>query len=85
MGCQFLLQRIFLSQGLSLASPALQVNSLSVSHLGSPIVPGARGGPQLNASALQVLEGVPGLPGAPQDEAGLARKFETSPVAGAPC
>ena len=24
------------------------------------------------------LEGVPGLPGAPQDEAGLTRKFETS-------
>ena len=23
------------------------------------------------------LEGVPGLPGAPQDEAGLTRKFET--------
>ena len=26
------------------------------------------------------LEGVPGLPGAPQDEAGLRRKFETSHV-----
>ena len=26
------------------------------------------------------LEGVPGLPGAPQDEAGLTRKFETSHV-----
>ena len=25
---------------------------------------------------LRVLEGVPGLPGAPQDEAGLTRKFE---------
>ena len=34
---------------------------------------------------LRGLEGVPGLHGAPQDEAGLARKFETSPVAGAPC
>ena len=29
------------------------------------------------------LEGVPGLPGAPQDEAGLTRKFETSQVGGA--
>ena len=28
------------------------------------------------------LEGVPGLPGAPQDEAGLTRKFETSHVGG---
>ena len=30
------------------------------------------------------LEGVPGLPGAPQDEAGLTRKFETSHVGGSP-
>ena len=29
------------------------------------------------------LEGVPGLPGAPQDEAGLTRKCETSHVGGA--
>ena len=29
---------------------------------------------------LLCLEGVPGLPGAPQDEAGLRRKFETSHV-----
>ena len=29
------------------------------------------------------LEGVPDLPGAPQDEAGLTRKFETSHVGGA--
>ena len=29
---------------------------------------------------LRGLEWVPGLHGAPQDEAGLARKFETSPV-----
>ena len=29
-----------------------------------------------------LLEGVPGLPGAPQDEAGLTRKFETSHVGG---
>ena len=29
------------------------------------------------------LEGVPCLPGAPQDEAGLTRKFETSHVGGA--
>ena len=28
---------------------------------------------------LRGLEGVPGLPGAPQDEAGLTRKFETTP------
>ena len=28
---------------------------------------------------------VPGLPGAPQDEAGLTRKFETSHVGGATC
>ena len=34
---------------------------------------------------LRGLEGIPGLHSAPQDEAGLARKFETSPVAGAPC
>ena len=27
--------------------------------------------------ALLLLEGVPGLPGAPQDEAGLTRNFET--------
>ena len=33
---------------------------------------------------LRGLEGVPGLPGAPQDEAGLTRKFETSHVGGAP-
>ena len=26
------------------------------------------------------IHGVPGLPGAPQDEAGLTRKFETSHV-----
>ena len=31
------------------------------------------------------VEGVPGLPGAPQDEAGLTRKFETSHVGGATC
>ena len=31
------------------------------------------------AIPLRGLEGVPGLPGAPQDEAGLTRKFETSP------
>ena len=30
--------------------------------------------------AMRGLEGVPGLHGAPQDEAGLTRKFETSPV-----
>ena len=29
--------------------------------------------------------GVPGLPGAPEDEAGLTRKFETSHVGGATC
>ena len=33
--------------------------------------------------ALGGLEGVPGLPGAPQDEAGLTRKFDTSHVGGA--
>ena len=32
-----------------------------------------------------VVEGVPGLPGAPQDEAGLTRKFETSHVGDATC
>ena len=31
---------------------------------------------------LLCLEGVPDLPGAPQDEAGLTRKFETSHVGG---
>ena len=30
---------------------------------------------------LFCLEGVPAFPGAPQDEAGLTRKFETSHVA----
>ena len=35
------------------------------------------------AIAFSELEGVPGLPGAPQDEAGLTRKFETSHVDGA--
>ena len=34
------------------------------------------------AIPLRGLEGVPGLPGAPQDEAGLTRKFETSHVGG---
>ena len=34
---------------------------------------------------LHCLEGVPGLPDAPQDEAGLTRKVETSPVGGATC
>ena len=34
---------------------------------------------------LRGLEGVCGLPGAPQDEAGLTRKFETSHVGGATC
>ena len=34
---------------------------------------------------LLCLEGVPDLPGAPQDEAGLTRKFETSHVGGATC
>ena len=34
---------------------------------------------------LRVLEGVPGLPGAPQEEAGLTRKLETSHVGGATC
>ena len=29
------------------------------------------------AIPLRGLEGVPGLPGPPQDEAGLTRKFET--------
>ena len=37
------------------------------------------------AIPLRGLEGVPGLPGAPQDEAGLTRKFETSPVCDATC
>ena len=32
---------------------------------------------------LLCVEGVPGLPGAPQDEAGLTRKFEMSHVGGA--
>ena len=31
------------------------------------------------------MEGVPGLPGAPQDDAGLTRKFEMSHVGGATC
>ena len=31
------------------------------------------------------VEGVPGLPGAPQDDAGLTRKFEMSHVCGATC
>ena len=31
------------------------------------------------------VEGVPGLPGAPQDDAGLTRKFEMSHVGGATC
>ena len=34
---------------------------------------------------LRGPEGVPSLPGAPQDEAGLTRKFETSHVGGATC
>ena len=37
------------------------------------------------AIPLRGLEGVPSLPGAPQDEAGLTRKFETSHVGGATC
>ena len=32
---------------------------------------------------LLCVEGVPGLPGAPQDDAGLTRKFEMSHVDGA--
>ena len=39
----------------------------------------------LAAIPLRGLEGVPGLAGAPQDEAGLTRKFETSHVGGATC
>ena len=35
------------------------------------------------SNPLLCLEGVPGLPGAPQDEAGFMRKFETSHVGGA--
>ena len=38
-----------------------------------------------DAIPLRGLEGVPGLPGPPQDEAGLTRKFETSHVGGATC
>ena len=34
---------------------------------------------------MRGLEGVSGLPGAPQDEAGLTRKLETSHVGGATC
>ena len=34
---------------------------------------------------LRRAEGVPGLPGAPQDDAGLTRKFEMSHVGGATC
>ena len=34
---------------------------------------------------LLCVEGVPGLPGAPQDEAGVMRKFEMSHVVGATC
>ena len=34
---------------------------------------------------MRGLERVPGLPGAPKDEAGLTRKFETSHVGGATC
>ena len=34
---------------------------------------------------LLCVEGVPGLPGAPQDDAGLTRKFEMSHVGGATC
>ena len=36
VGCQFLLQGIFLTQGLSLCLLHWQVDSLSLSHLGSP-------------------------------------------------
>ena len=34
---------------------------------------------------LLCVEGVPGLPGAPQDDAGLTRKFEMSHVGAATC
>ena len=34
---------------------------------------------------LRGLEGAPDLPGAPQDEAGLTRKFENSHVGGVTC
>ena len=35
--------------------------------------------------ALRGLEGFPGLPGAPQEETGLTRKFETSHMGSATC
>ena len=48
----------------------------------SPFSPPYRTG---EAIPLRGLERDPGLPGAPQDEAGLTRKFETSHVGGATC
>ena len=36
-----------------------------------------------HVAPVRGLEGVPGLPGASQDETGLTRKFETSHVGGA--
>ena len=38
---------------------------------------------EMETIPLRGPEGVPSLPGAPQDEAGLTRKFETSHVGGA--
>ena len=42
-------------------------------------------GPRSHAIPLRGLEGVPGLPGALQDEAGITRKFETSHVGSGVC
>ena len=47
-----------------------------INHLGSLLNLIATG----EAIPLRGLGGFPGLPGAPQDEAGLTRKFETSHV-----
>ena len=59
----------------------------SFTELGHPMPepPHLSQGESRCSGPLRGLEGVPGLHGAPQDEAGLPRKFETSSVAGAPC
>src|SRR5574337_797045 len=62
VGCHFLLQGIFPTQG---SNPGLPHCSLLIWTGGS--------------TPLLCLEGVPDLPVAPQDEAGLTKTFQTWP------
>ena len=91
MGCHFLLPWIFLTQGSNLGLPHCTQDEALARYSVSSEIPRSVLKCEMVLFTLDVtpkvprLEGVPGLPGAPQDEAGLTRKFETSHVGAAKC